>query len=271
VVPSRTRLALATCAAYPHLPDDDRHLLASLAARGIAGEPVPWRGDAAWEAYDGVLLRSPWDYFEHLPEFVAWLARLEARGVPVVPTLWIHPEDGATAEDAVARVRATGWPEVVVKPTVSAGSWRTLRLAADEVGSRLGEIREILSGSGLMAQPFLPEVVEQGEWSLVFFRGAWSHAVVKRPREGDFRVQWTHGGRHAGAAPPAGLVEQARAALAAAPSPGLYARVDGVVRDGRFLLMELEQIEPYLFFGECPGSSDRFVEAILREMAGRSP
>ena len=118
-----------------------------------------------------------------------------------------------------------------------------------------------------MAQPFLPEVVEQGEWSLVFFRGEWSHAVVKRPREGDFRVQWTHGGRHAGVAPPAGLVEQARAALAAAPAPGLYARVDGVVRDGRFLLMELEQIEPYLFFGERPGSSDRFVEAILRELA----
>jgi hypothetical protein len=290
VSPEGPRIALATCEAWPRLTDDDRPLLEALAAHGLSAEPVPWRGGADWGAYRGVLLRSVWDYFEHASEFSAWLARLEtgrvpvwnpvplvrwnldkgylrdleARGVPVVPTLWTDP--GAGAEAVVARVRATGWPEVVLKPTVSAGAWRTLRVPADEVEAHRGAIREILAGSGLMAQPFLPEVLEAGEWSFVFFRGEWSHAVVKRPRPGDFRVQWTHGGTHAVAAPPAGLLAQARAVLDAAPSPGLYARVDGVVRGGRFLLMELEQIEPYLFFGESEASAERFVHALRREM-----
>ena len=85
---------------------------------------------------------------------------------------------------------------------------------------------------------------------------------MKRPKDGDFRVQWTHGGSHASVAPPPSIVDQARAVLDAAPSAGLYARVDGVVRDGRLILMELEQIEPYLFLAESPGSVDRFVAAL---------
>ena len=153
-----------------------------------------------------------------------------------------------------------------MKPTVSAGAWRTLRLRAHEVPDRTNYLREVLEGSSLMVQPFMPEILEEGEHSLLFFGGEFSHAVLKRAREGDFRVQWTHGGRHVPTAPTPSILSQARATLAAAPSPGLYARVDGVIRGGRLILMELEQIEPYLFFAEGPGSLHRFVRALCARL-----
>jgi glutathione synthase/RimK-type ligase-like ATP-grasp enzyme len=195
-----------------------------------------------------------------------YLRDLAARGVPIVPTLWIEPGDGTTPEEAVRRIAEAGWPELVVKPTVSAGAWRTLRLRREEVGGRLDWLRESLAAGGLMAQPFLPEIVREGEHSLLFFDGVLSHAVLKRPRDGDFRVQWAHGGREVPVTPAASTVAEARAVLDAAPSAGLYARVDGVLRDGRLLLMELEQIEPYLFLGGAPGSAERFVRALCARL-----
>jgi glutathione synthase/RimK-type ligase-like ATP-grasp enzyme len=257
-------------------------------AAGVPVAPVLWDAPRDWTAYRGVLLRSPWDYFEHAAKFRAWLDELErervpcwnpvplvrwnmdkrylrdleARGVPIVPTLWFDGAD-ARAPDAIAeRVASAGWPEVVVKPTVSGGAWRTLRLRREEVAAHGEHLKTVLAESGLMVQPFLPEILAEGEYSFVFFDGAYSHAAQKRAKPGDYRVQWTHGGTHVPAAVSRALVAQAEAALAAAPEPGLYARVDGVVRDGRLLLMELEQIEPYLFFAQGPGSAERFVAAL---------
>jgi glutathione synthase/RimK-type ligase-like ATP-grasp enzyme len=124
----------------------------------------------------------------------------------------------------------------------------------------------MLASGALLAQPFLPEIVADGELSLLFFGGEFSHAVRKRAKPGDFRVQWTHGGTHVAEAVSRSLVDEARRVLAAAPSPGLYARVDGIVRDGRFVLMELEQIEPYLFFAQSTDGAQRFAAAIKAAM-----
>jgi glutathione synthase/RimK-type ligase-like ATP-grasp enzyme len=286
------KIAIATCAEYPDLVDDDRPLLGALAARGVEAAPVDWRADVAWAAYDAVLLRSVWDYYEHAGEFGAWLARLEsdgvpcwnppalvrwnldkrylrdlaARGVATVPTLWIDRADRPSPEAVVARILATGWPDVVLKPTISAGAWRTRRLRRERLPSHTAHVREVLVGSDLMVQPFQPEILDEGEHSLLFFDGRFSHAVLKRARADDFRVQWTHGGTQVRTTPAASLVAQARAVLDAAPSAGLYARVDGIVRDGRLILMELEQIEPYLYFAESPGSLDRFADALRSKL-----
>ncbi len=117
----------------------------------------------------------------------------------------------------------------------------------------------------MLVQPFLPEVVAEGEWSLLFFGGRYSHAVVKRTRPGDFRVQTQHGGTYTPAEPPPPLIAEAQAVLAAAGAADeLYARVDGIVRGGRFALMELEVTEPALFFD--PVSADRFAEALLARL-----
>lgn len=282
-------IAIATCREYPDLVEDDLPIVTALAAAGVAAEPAVWDDEVDWDRFDAVLLRSVWDYFLHPAAFRAWLDDLDrsgipslnptslvrwnmdkrylrdlsARGVGTVETLWIEPGNGTTAASAAAKILETGWPEVVVKPAVSAGAWRTMRLRREEIATHLAGLEEILESGGILAQPFLPEILSDGEWSLLFFGGQFSHAVVKRPKAGDFRVQWTQGGSHAAATPSPRLVSEARAALLAAPDAGLYARVDGVVREGRLLLMELEQIEPYLFLSEDAGACGRFVRALL--------
>lgn len=284
-----TTIALATCREYPTLLTDDLPVVAGLSAAGVRAEAALWDGEADWGRYDAVLLRSVWDYYRHAAAFSAWLDRLDRLGVPcwnpthlvrwnldkrylrdleacgvaTVPTLWLDRTLAPAPAEAVARILDTGWAEVVVKPTVSAGAWNTLRLGREQVAEQAEHLAALRVASGLMVQPFLPEVVSQGEHSLLFFDGVFSHAVLKRPRVGDFRVQWTHGGTQVATSPDAALIAQAGEVLAAAPSPGLYARVDGIVRDGRLVLMELEQIEPFLFLGESPGAAERFVRAVL--------
>lgn len=288
----RPRIALATCDAFPALCDDDRALLPALAACGLEAEIRDWRAPVDWARYDAVLLRSTWDYFERPAEFLAWIAALErtgvrcfnepalvrwnadkrylrelaAKGVATVPTLWFEAGPGVTSPAVADRVAAEGWDDVVLKPAVSGGAWRTHRMRRAELSGAGAVLDEILRASALLVQPFLPEVVADGEHSLLFFDGAFSHAALKRAKPGDYRVQWTHGGTQVPETVPDALVTQARAVLDAAPSPGLYARVDGIVRDGRFVLMELEQIEPYLFFAQAPEAPGRLARALTARL-----
>jgi glutathione synthase/RimK-type ligase-like ATP-grasp enzyme len=151
----------------------------------------------------------------------------------------------------------------VVKPLVSASAWRTF---VTETGTAVVDERawrELLGGSDGMVQEFIPEVQTAGEWSLIFFGGAFSHAVLKRPRAGDFRVQAELGGTAVLAEPPGALLDGARKVLALVEEPLLFARVDGVERNGGFLLMELELIEPQLFLGADVGAPARFADAIV--------
>ena len=283
---ARPRVALVTSEALPSLFGDEQALPAQLAAAGIDAEPVVWSAaDAAWSGYDAVVIRSTWDYFHRIDEFVTWLDRLErervplhnpvplvrwnfdkrylaelqARGVRIVPTRFF---DAGARVDLPALTREAGWQEAIVKPAVSGGAHRTHRFALAEAPSVQRELDDILSRSGALVQPFLDEIARVGEWSLLFFGGAFSHAVIKTPAAGDFRVQAQYGGTHRAVEPPAAMLQAARDVLAALPTPTLYARIDGVERDGRFELMEVEVIEPYLFFPGSPGAVARYVTAV---------
>src|SRR5690606_10257557 len=119
-----------------------------------------------------------------------------------------------------------------------------------------------LEDRGLLIQPFLPEILSQGELSLLFFDGVFSHAVCKRPRDGDYRVQPQFGGTAVPVEVRDEWIEGARACIAAAPALPVYARVDGVIRDGTFLLMELEVFEPLMFLAQHPHAPGRFAHAI---------
>ena len=282
-----TRLALVTCERLPALYGDEQELPARFAAAGVAAEPVVW-SDAGvdWSRYDAVVIRSTWDYFERIGEFTAWidrleqagvplqnparlvrwnldkryLAELETRGVRIVPTRFF---DAGARVDLAALLRDAGWSEAIVKPAVSGGAWRTHRVPVAGAAAAQRELDEILGRSGALVQPFLDEIARVGEWSFLFFGGAFSHAVIKRPASGDFRVQAQYGGTHdAIDPPPPSLLAEARAVLDALPTPTAYARIDGVARDGRFELMEVEVIEPYLFFPGSPRAVDRYVSAI---------
>src|SRR4029077_9194837 len=139
------------------------------------------------------------------------------------------------------------------------GTWRT---TVETAARDQGRLDELLSAGDVMVQPLLSEVGDAGEWSLVFFGRRFSHAVLKRPAAGDYRVQWEFGGSAVSASPPAPLIADAERVIAAAPGVPLYARVDGVEREGRLVLMELELIEPHLFLSWGDGAAARLAGAL---------
>lgn len=280
------RIAVATTAADSPYPDPEARLLGEeLTARGCAAQAVAWDAGVDWAAYDLVVVRSPWDYFERLEEFLAWvghvatvsrivnppsvirwnshkgyLNELGARGVPVLPTLTLPAGD----RGAAFALAGTEWDDVVVKPAVDGGARKALRGA-----SASPEVREhvdrLLDEGDVLVQPYAPGV-ETGEVSLVFFGGSFSHAVRKVPATGDYRVQWFHGGSERPHEPSPEELAVAAAALAAAPGELTYARADLIDVDGRPTLMELEVIEPDLFFRADDAALGRFVTALLAEI-----
>jgi hypothetical protein len=168
-------------------------------------------------------------------------------------------------------MRERGWGGLIAKPCVGATARDTFLLDSAAGGEDLERVARVLAVKDMIWQEFLPQVRTDGEWSLMFFDGAFSHAVVKRPVAGDFRVQNDFGGTSAAAAPPAGWVEAARRILARAPVQPVYARIDfvaGAAADGEAsripLLMELEVIEPALFLSLAHGAAAVLAEALLR-------
>jgi glutathione synthase/RimK-type ligase-like ATP-grasp enzyme len=288
------RIALVTYDARREVTDDDRLFAEALSRRGESVHAVSWSDrTASWGTFDAVVVRSCWDYFHRASEFHAWLDRieaegarvhndvrmlrwnaektylreLEARGIPVIPTRWI---DGGS-QTTLRQLRSdTGWAELVVKPTVSGGAHRTWRSAPDAETVDDARLAEMIDAGAVMVQPLVREIEREGEWSLVFVAGAYSHAVLKRPDSGDFRVQREHGGTLEPAEPSAAVIAAAESVIAAIPLDAeapLYARVDGCIVGGRLLLMELEVLEPELFLRCAPDSANRLADALLTRMA----
>ena len=274
-------MGFVTDAERPLLTPDDRLAVPALAAHGLAVVPVVWTEPLP--AVDALVLRSTWDYHLRLPEFLEWIAgverraiplhnspatvrwnvdklyllEIEARGVPIVPTRHLRRGSGARLSEVL---RDACWTEAVVKPSVSGGAFQTWRGSAGaEHDTRFARQLEAMD---CLVQPFVPELLAGGEWSLLYFGGRFSHAVLKRPASGDFRVQEEFGGVVVPARPSAEIVSSATRALAAAGHPTLYARVDGVVRAGRLEILELELVEPSLFLESSPGAAARFARAL---------
>jgi glutathione synthase/RimK-type ligase-like ATP-grasp enzyme len=264
-----------------------------LASLGIDAEPVVWSSRATvWTAFDAIVVRSCWDYHLHCEAFHAWLDRLEqggvvvwnspatlrwnadkrylldldARGVATIPTRIVQRGRLGEVERIVAQ---EGWPRFVIKPAVSASGFETYALDAPIDPSARDTIARVVSVGDVLVQPFAPEIPRDGEISFMFFDGEYSHATLKCAATvtGEFRVQTEHGGSVESFAPPAELIEQAARIFTTLPEVPLYARVDGIAREGKFVLMELELIEPNLFFGFAPGSAERMGQAIARRLS----
>jgi hypothetical protein len=283
---STRRVGFVTSGELRGLTPDDRSVVPVFVSRGFDVVPVVWT-EPLPERLDALVLRSTWDYHLQLPAFLDWvqavetrgiplfnrpstvrwnvqkkyLREIEERGVPIVPTR--HVPRGSPVGLA-ALLEEAGWAEAVVKPSVSGGAFETWRArSSDADGERFA--RQV-AAMDCLVQPFLPELVSNGEWSLLFFRDIYSHAVLKRPRRGDFRVQEEFGGVFAPAEPSSEMVGSATRALQAAGQETLYARVDGVVRDGRFEIMELELVEPSLFLVTSPEAAARFADALIERL-----
>jgi glutathione synthase/RimK-type ligase-like ATP-grasp enzyme len=283
------RIALATSKDWPDLTLDDQTLLQPLADRGLKAQPAVWSDpNYPWHNCDAVVIRSCWDYHLRSQEFLRWIAFLESsgvnlwnspamirwnadksylrslenQGIPIVPTLWCEPGETRSLADAL---RDQGWAKAVVKPRISATAHRTQLVEAKNAEAGQVLFEELRAGPGVMVQKFMDSIVSQGEWSLMFFGGRFSHAVLKTAKPGDFRVQNDFGGKSQVADPPAHALECAIRALRTVRDT-LYARVDGVVDQARnedqFRIMELELIEPALFLTFHPAATERFADAI---------
>lgn len=252
---------------------------AALLRGGFSVEARPWNDAGDLKGFDLVMPLVAWGYHQDPPRWLALLDRLEADGVPTlnpvpllrwnsdkrylaelgaqgvatIPTRLAEALDEAALDDA----RVSFGDELVIKPPVSAAADGTHRIRPG--ASVPAEAR----GRTMMIQPFLRAVADEGEYSVMLFGGEFSHAIVKRPKAGDYRVQPHLGGTEVPCAPPEGAIELASAALAAAPAKAAYARVD-MVRDneGKLAIIELELIEPSLWLQHAPDGGASFVSAV---------
>ena len=290
---SKPRLAAASCARFPDLHDDWPLLRAALADLGVDAVTGVWNDPGVdWAGFDLVLASGAWDNIHHVDEFLAWadgvaaagvpvlnppatlrwnidkhyLRDLERAGVPTVPTVWVEPERGAA--DLPSLTMPEG--EVVVKPSVSGGGYRTARYEPHEHEAARAHVHELLSaGRTAMLQPYEPRVDAEGETALVYVGGIFSHAVHKDPmiRRGIGPTDSLMDNQVVtGATATDAQLVVAGQALAVAEGllgPTTYARVDMVERMGVGpALLELELLDPVLFFVHHPTGAATFARVL---------
>jgi glutathione synthase/RimK-type ligase-like ATP-grasp enzyme len=279
------RIAVVNSLEYAEHDPEAPLVVGALREAGAVADLHAWNATVDWAGYDLVVVRSPWDYFDHLEQFLSWVDAVDGStrivnpstvirwnshkgylvevgegGVPVLPTLLLA---GGTT-DAAERLAGCGWADVVVKPAVDGGARQTLRTDPCS-GEAAAHVDRLVAAGDVVVQPYAPQI-EAGETSLLFFGGALSHAVRKVPAEGDYRVQAHHGGTEHPHQPSQAELETARRAMECAPGPLTYARVDLIDVDGVPTLMELEVIEPDLFFRLDDQALGRFTSAVLAEL-----
>ncbi|WP_394174655.1 ATP-grasp domain-containing protein [Thalassotalea litorea] len=252
---------------------------------------VDWHDKSIdWNAYDVVLIRSPWDYQQYEQEFVEvletieastailendlqtvrwninkkYLQELEQQAVTIVPTLWKAQFDASELGGYFQHFKTE---QIVIKPCVSANADNTFWLRKDNVEAAIAELQVAFAKGDFMVQPFMEHVISEGEFSCFYFNGQYSHSILKTPKQDDFRVQEEHGGRLALIAEPeAALLAHAEHALQCLPTMPMYARLDFVRHQDGFAMMEAELIEPSLYFNMDPTSPQRFVDCFVKRM-----
>lgn len=283
-------VALATCENVHPVGAAEHPLLErALAQQGVEARSVAWTDPSAdWSAFDAVIVHTTWDYPSRLAEFRAWTRRveretklwnparvidwnlhkgylleLEAKGVRIPPTRLMR---AGAPSDLAALMDAQGWARVVVKPAVGVAAIGAMLVARDEAAKGQAHLDGLLATGDALVQPYLASIATRGETSIIAFEGEPSHAVRKRPRDGDYRIQMTYGGTHGAVEATPAELELARAALAAVGEPLVYARVDLVDVDGAPALMELEVIEPYFFMHDVEQARP-FAAAVAARLA----
>lgn len=274
--------------AYDNLID------APMLALGWQTELVSWRNSTVnWNDYELVVIRSPWDYQDDMENFVKvlsnieqssarlenslavvqwninkiYLTHLEAEGVTIVPTLWPATFD---ANKLAGYFTHFDTNQIVLKPRVSANADNTFWLTKENYTTKTTDLNQAFAKRELMVQPFMPDICQEGEFSLFYFNGQYSHAILKTPAKGDFRVQEEHGGGLLSVTPEATLIAAANKTMQAISKLHgelLYARIDFVRFQDTFALMEAELIEPSLYFNMDDASPERFANALVTRMA----
>ncbi len=260
-------------------------------ALGWEVETLSWRKPGIdWDHYDAVYICTPWDYPQHADEFIevletierssarlvnalplvhwslgkTYLRDLEKRGAEIMPSIWY---DDVDATDIPGWFDTFSTDTVVIKPVVGGNAVDTYVLANPVGKDVLAMLTETFAGRPFFVQPFIETIQTEGEYSLFFFSGSYSHAIVKKPKAGDFRVQEEHGADIQSIEPPPNLIATAHRLLELVEPQPVYVRADFVRGgDNRFLLMELELIEPSLYLRTDANAASRFAAAFDAHM-----
>lgn len=274
-----SRIGWVTCEKMRPYSPRELPVVERLEKEGHEIVSVVWNlSEVDLKTLDWIIIRSPWDYYFHISEFKKWIEHLPegrvfnskkvllwnldkvylqelfSQGVAIVPT---HFHFVTENSDLSVEARKINSSEVVIKPSQSASSYLTQIV---KQGARI-ESKEYL-GKTVLIQPKIQEVLTEGEFSQIFIAGIYSHTVLKKPKAGDFRVQQSFGGSVERVHPSASEIDFGKSVIEKIPEATLYARVDYVRLAGKPHLMELEVLEPDLFFDQSPESIGFFSDAI---------
>jgi glutathione synthase/RimK-type ligase-like ATP-grasp enzyme len=279
-----TKIALLSCQNWPGALDAERTFALDFPPQYDVKVEV-WNDPSVnWTDYNYLIFRTVWDYFDFPDEFAKWLDTLEHlqvktlnplsivkrnqhkfylrdlqnQGIEIIPTVFIPKNSGLD----LTFLADKNWTKAVIKPAISAGSYQTTLFNIEETDKITQEYATIAVESDLLVQPFMPEIQTMGEVSIIFFGGKFSHSILKKPKEEDFRVQSQFGGKYTVYQPGLSLISTSANIVKTFGDNLLYARVDGILKDGKFLLMELELIEPDLYFGHFPDGKKNFFKAL---------
>jgi glutathione synthase/RimK-type ligase-like ATP-grasp enzyme len=278
------KIALLTCQHWPGLIEKEQALAQKINPE-FDVDVVVWNDPAiVWTTYYCLIFRTIWDYFEQPIAFNLWLDKIEKlgiktlnpidvirknqhkfylknlknQGIEIIPTVFI-PKNSVLNLEIINQKK---WQKAVIKPAVSGGSYLTKLFDANDIATVEAEYSNIVAERDLLLQPFMPEIQTHGEISLLFYGGQYSHAILKTPQNEDFRVQSQFGGQYQSYQPTAALIDLANKIIELFDNQLLYARVDGILSNGQFLLMEVELIEPDLFFDYHPEAQKRYLTAL---------
>lgn len=265
----------------------DTHLaFPPLGKLGWQVDQVRWRTDSPrWDDYDAVYIGTPWDYPEDSARFMAvleeidrsravlvndlslvrwtlsktYLRDLESRGADIVPSRW---HEDFSPEAVNGAFDFFGTDKIIVKPTVGANAIDTFLLDRESLAAERDKLAVCFSHRAHVVQPFIENIRTEGEFSLFYFNAAYSHAIRKIPAPGDFRVQEEYGANIVAIEPDAALAEAGQKTMRCVSPVPVYARID-LVRgdDGRYLVMELELIEPSLYLRMDDAAPEKFARA----------
>lgn len=282
------KIAYISCANLPEPDFDEQPLVQGLIDAGHSCDVVAWDDpDLDLTPYDAALVRATWNYAQNLDAFRAWIARasqqttlinpagtiewnlhkgylreLELAGIPIIPTVFF---DRGEAASIVQICREHGWGRIVIKPTVSAGSWgtRAFDLGMGDAEAAQSFFNEMIAQRDMMIQQYISGVDTVGETSLIVIHGQLTHAIEKRPRfhDQDEEVYLRESISEE-------MRDIAMRVIEAANRNHLYARVDVFPDDdGSLMLSELELLEPSLFFPHFPDAVGVFVRGMEKRLA----
>jgi glutathione synthase/RimK-type ligase-like ATP-grasp enzyme len=283
-------IAFVTYEKQPDATPDDALAAEALRERGCRVDCIPWNREAVdWASYDMIVLRSCWDYHVYPEQFSAWLDHIEKTGArlwnPVnvvrdnmhkkylfdlqrkgvsIPTTFLFTQGNTV--NLIGLYQKHGWEKAVIKPAVSAGGVDTWLGTIATIEEDNKELNRLLAGKDMIVQEYSEAIVTAGELSLLFFNGEFSHAVCKKPQPDEFRINTKYKGIIGPTEVTVQHIATAARALELYGVDSLYARVDGIVEDNVFRLMELELIEPAIFFQHAPGSAEEFANALLQRI-----